>query len=147
MAVYFECVTRTPMDRVEIFDRSRSIDVHRDSMASSQEQAIAGVTSGLISLGEQVTWKARHFGLSFRLTTQITEMKPSEMFIDEQLRGPFKSFHHVHEFYDLGGQTLMIDRVSFAAPFGPLGWLAERLVLGWYMPRLIRQRNKFLLHG
>ncbi|WP_255248483.1 SRPBCC family protein [Glutamicibacter sp. BW80] len=135
------------MDRIELFDRARSIDMHRGSMANTQEEAIAGVTSGLISLGEQVTWRARHFGLPFRLTTKITEMKSAEIFVDEQLRGPFKSFHHVHEFYELDGETLMVDRIRFAAPFGPLGWLAERLVLGWYMPRLIRQRNDYLLHG
>ncbi|MFC0420640.1 SRPBCC family protein [Glutamicibacter bergerei] len=116
-------------------------------MSQTKEQAVAGVQSGLISFGEQVTWKARHFGIPFRLTTKITAMDPARMFIDEQLRGPFKSFHHVHEFFDVDGKTMMIDRVSFAAPFGPLGWVAERLVLGWYMPQLIRQRNKFLLEN
>ncbi|PRB67635.1 SRPBCC family protein [Arthrobacter sp. MYb213] len=147
MAVYFECVTQTQMSRTELFDRSRSIDAHLGSMSQTKERAVAGVLSGLISLGEQVTWKARHFGIPFRLTTKITAMDPARMFIDEQLRGPFKSFHHVHEFFDADGMTMMIDRVSFAAPFGPLGWVAERLVLGWYMPQLIRQRNKFLLEN
>ncbi len=147
MAVYFECVTQTPMSRTELFDRSRSIDAHLGSMSQTNEQAVAGVLSGLISLGEQVTWKARHFGIPFRLTTKITAMDPARMFIDEQLRGPFKSFHHVHEFFDVDGMTMMIDRISFTAPFGPLGWVAERLVLGWYMPQLIRQRNKFLLEN
>ena len=147
MAVYFECVTQTQMSRTELFDRSRSIDAHLGSMSQAKEQAVAGVQSGLISLGEQVTWKARHFGLPFRLTTKITAMDPADMFIDEQLRGPFKSFHHLHEFFDVDGKTMMIDRVSFVAPFGPLGWVAERLLLGWYMPQLIRQRNKFLLEN
>lgn len=43
-------------------DLQVSIDAHKDSMARSREQAIAGVTSGLISLGEEVTWRAWHFG-------------------------------------------------------------------------------------
>jgi len=74
-------------------------------------------------------------------------MDPARMFIDEQLRGPFKSFHHHHEFFDVDGKTMMIDRVSFTAPFGPFGWVAERIILSWYMPQLIRQRNKFLLEN
>ena len=46
-----------------VFDLARSIDAHLDSMGQSREQAIAGVASGLIGLGEQVTWKATHFGV------------------------------------------------------------------------------------
>jgi len=46
------------MPKTELFDRARSIDAHKDSMARSREQAVAGVTTGLISLGEEVTWRA-----------------------------------------------------------------------------------------
>jgi hypothetical protein len=38
----------------------------------------------------------------------------------------------------------MTDHVSFAAPFGPLGRLVEKLVLARYLERLIRQRNAYL---
>jgi hypothetical protein len=49
---------------VEIcFDTARSIDVHMASTAHTGERAIAGRTSGLIELGETVTWRARHFGV------------------------------------------------------------------------------------
>lgn len=50
-----------PVERV--FDLARSIDMHQDSMKGSGESAIAGVTSGLIGEGEEVTWRARHFGV------------------------------------------------------------------------------------
>ncbi|WP_269439013.1 hypothetical protein [Arthrobacter caoxuetaonis] len=43
------------MPRAELFGRARSVDVHKDSMVRSGEQAVAGVTAGLISLGEDVT--------------------------------------------------------------------------------------------
>jgi hypothetical protein len=38
----------------------------------------------------------------------------------------------------------MEDEVAFTAPLGPLGWVAERLALNWYLPRLIRSRNAYL---
>ncbi|KHL04662.1 cyclase, partial [Sinomonas humi] len=79
MAVYFECITRTSMSKSELFDRARSIDAHRASMARSREEAVAGVTSGLISLGEQVTWRAWHFGLPLRMTSRITEMESPDL--------------------------------------------------------------------
>lgn len=146
MAVYFECVTRTSLPQATLFERSISIDTHLNSMAHSGERAVAGVTSGLIGLGEQVTWQARHFGLPFRMTSKITSMDAPNSFTDEQIRGPFKKFHHEHEFFEEHGQTVMIDRIHFMAPWGALGWVAEKLVLGWYMPKLIRTRNAYLVN-
>lgn len=86
MAVYFECTTRTGTPQSELFDRARSIDAHKDSMAHSREEAVAGVTSGLISLGEEVTWRAWHFGVPLHMTSRITEMESPNYFVDEQVK-------------------------------------------------------------
>jgi ligand-binding SRPBCC domain-containing protein len=145
MTVYFECETRTAIGRAELFDLSRSIEAHAGSMSRSRERAVAGVTSGLISLGEQVTWRAWHFGLPIRMTSRITEMSAPDYFVDEQLRGPFRRFRHVHEFTEDGAETVMIDRVEFSAPFGALGRAVERLVLARYLQALIRERNRYLI--
>lgn len=147
MALYFECFTRTALTRAELFEKSLSIDAHTGSMSHSKEKAIAGVAHGKISLGEQVTWRATHFGIPFRMTSQITALDAPNSFTDQQVSGPFKKFHHVHEFYETNGQTLMVDKIQLSAPLGPLGWLAERLVLGWYMPKLIRVRNAYLVEA
>lgn len=142
--VEFECSTRLPMTVQQAFDRSRNIDVHVASMSDSRERAIAGVTTGLIGAGEEVTWRARHFGVPFRMTSRISEFDPPSSFVDEQVAGPFRTFRHEHEFSDdAAGGTLMVDRVRFAAPFGPLGRAAE-LVLGPYLRRLIEHRNAIL---
>lgn len=142
--VEFECRTRLPMTVQQSFDRSRSIDLHVASMADSQERAVAGVTSGLIGSGEEVTWRAWHFGVPIRMTSRISGFDPPSSFVDEQVRGPFRSFRHEHEFTaDPAGGTLMIDRVRFVAPFGPLGRAAE-LVLRPYLRRLIEHRNLVL---
>jgi ligand-binding SRPBCC domain-containing protein len=59
------------------------------------------------------------------------------------LRGMFKSFVHDH-YCDVtaDGQTLMRDELRFEAPLGPLGWIAERLVLRRYFIRFLEQRNE-----
>lgn len=144
MAVYFECTTPTNTSQAELFDRARSIDAHQDSMAQSREEAVGGVTSGLIALGEEVTWKARHFGVPLQMTSRITEMEPPRYFVDEQVTGPFRRFRHVHEFTaDPAGST-MTDRIEFAAPFGLLGRLVEKLLLARYLRQLIEHRNRYL---
>lgn len=145
VAVYFECFTQTQLSRQVLFEKSLSIDAHTGSMAHSGEQAIAGVTGGLIGLGQSVTWRAKHFGIPFTMTSKIVELDAPTRFTDQQESGPFKKFHHVHEFFDSDQGTLMVDKIHLEAPLGPLGWLAERLVLGWYLPRLIRIRNAYLI--
>ncbi|WP_104043923.1 SRPBCC family protein [Arthrobacter sp. ZGTC412] len=144
MAVNFECITRTSLSRRELFDLARSVDAHKESMAGSREEAVAGVTSGLISLGEEVTWRAWHFGFPLRMTSRISEMEAPSYFVDEQIKGPFRRFRHVHEFKDDPAGTVMIDRIEFAAPLGFLGRLAERLVLARYLQKLIETRNRHL---
>lgn len=143
MVVEFECRTRLPVGVQEAFDRSRSIDLHMSSMVRSRERAVAGVTTGLIGQGQEVAWRAWHFGVPIRMTSRITRMSPPVSFVDEQVRGPFKSFWHEHRFVADGDGTLMIDRVAFTAPLGVLGRIAEA-VLGPYLRRLIEQRNAHL---
>jgi ligand-binding SRPBCC domain-containing protein len=135
------------MPREELFDLARSIDAHKDSMAQSREEAVAGVMSGLISLGQEVTWRAWHFGVPIRMTSRITEMQAPFYFVDEQAKGPFRRFRHVHEFSEDSGGTVMVDRIEFEAPFGPIGRLAEKLVLARYLQELIGQRNQHLAAG
>jgi ligand-binding SRPBCC domain-containing protein len=135
------------MPREELFDLARSIDAHKDSMAQSREEAVAGVMSGLISLGQEVTWRAWHFGVPIRMTSRITEMQAPFYFVDEQAKGPFRRFRHVHEFTEDSGGTVMVDRIEFEAPFGPIGRLAEKLVLARYLQELIGQRNQHLAAG
>ena len=64
MTVSFVCRTESVLPREQLFDRARSIDTHLETMAASGERAVAGVTEGLISAGEEVTWGQRQIGFS-----------------------------------------------------------------------------------
>jgi ligand-binding SRPBCC domain-containing protein len=141
----FEVVTGIAAPPRRVFELSLEVEVHTASMAGSGEQAVGGVTAGRMKLGDTVTWQARHFGLRWRMTSRISACDPPGSFVDEQVAGPFARWRHVHHFEpDGNGGTVMRDVVDFAAPLGPLGTVAERTVLGWYMPRLIRLRNEHL---
>jgi ligand-binding SRPBCC domain-containing protein len=126
---------RAPLERC--FDAARDIDVHMVSMTNTNEKAIAGRTSGLIELGETVTWRARHFGITQALTSRITAFDRPHYFQDTMERGAFKSFRHDHVFTPDGNGTNMRDLLVFAAPLGVLGLLAEALVLQRYLERLL----------
>jgi ligand-binding SRPBCC domain-containing protein len=129
----------------DCFQLSLSVDAHTASMRRSGERVIGGVTSGVMNLGDAVTWRARHFGIVFRMTSAITELQSPSRFVDEQQRGPFRRWRHEHTFAaTASGRTLMTDIVEFKSPFGLIGALADRLVLDWYLPKLLRQRNTWL---
>ena len=78
------------------------------------------------------------------MTSRITALDFPGSFTDEQIRGPFKSFRHVHEFEATATGSIMTDRVEFTAPFGVLGRLVEDLVLRRYLQRLITNRGRFV---
>lgn len=144
MTVSFRVVTELDAPPARVFALSLDIGAHERSMAASGERAVAGTTSGTIGLGETVTWRARHFGIVWRMTSRITALEAPHRFVDEQMRGPFARFHHLHRFEPSARGTRMVDEITFRAPFGPLGLVAERLALARYLPRLIADRNASL---
>jgi ligand-binding SRPBCC domain-containing protein len=144
MTVEFEVTTVIAAPIEAVFDLSLDIDAHLQSMAASGERAVDGVTSGRIGLGEDVTWRATHFRIPFTMTSRVTELDRPHRFVDEQQRGPFRRFRHEHLFEvdEPGGGTVMRDRLSFDAPAGVVGRIAERLVLARYLEELIEQRGR-----
>ena len=126
------------------FEAARDITVHEQTCDGSGERAVAGRTSGPISLGETVTFEARHFGIRQRLTSKIVEFDPPRLFVDEMQEGAFKRMRHVHEFHPDGSGTRMVDVLEFESRLGPLGWIVDRLVLKGYMRRFVEKRNRAL---
>src|SRR5206468_7357623 len=127
-----------------VFDYSRNIDLHKKSMAHTNEEAVAGTTMGLINLGETVTWKARHVGKTRYFRSKIVSMKSPESFTDEMIEGDFKSFKHDHFFKSVANGTLMIDYLHYQTPYGFLGRIVDRLYLRRYLTGMLETRNNAL---
>lgn len=125
-----------------VFDLSRSVDVHKQSMTKHKEEAVAGIRFGLIEKSESVTWKARHLFKTRFLRSEITDMKKPDMFVDQQVKGDFKMMKHEHHFKPCENGTIMIDLIEFEAPYGSFGKLFSKLYLTRYVKNLIEQRNK-----
>lgn len=136
--------TQINADILTCFDLARNINFHEQSLKHSSEKAITGKTTGLIELGESVTWEATHFGIKQHLTSIITEFNSPNYFVDEMVSGAFKSFKHEHIFEEVNNQTIMIDKFHFESPYGVLGKLTNSLFLKNYMADLLKTRNYFL---
>ena len=81
-----------------------------------------------LSVGQTFHYRFRLFGIPFPWTTEITEVA-GDRFVDVQRRGPYRSFEHLHLFVAMPSGTMMIDRVGYRLPFGPLNGLANALVV------------------
>lgn len=132
-----------PPERV--FDLARSIDLHMASSAHTGERAVAGVTRGLIGLGQEVTWEARHLGVRQRLSVRIILCDRPRVFADRMVKGAFARMEHHHHFAPLPGDgTRMRDVLDYASPLGPLGLLADALFVKRHLLNFLAKRNAAL---
>lgn len=71
--------------------------------------------------GTLIDYQIRLLGIPLNWRTQIETWEPPHRFSDVQLKGPYKLWHHTHEFVAVSDGTLMTDRVRYQMPAGPLG--------------------------
>lgn len=117
------------------------LDVELRATARYGSRIVGGRSGGEIGAGETVTWQLRQFGVPMRHTSVISEYAPPERFVDEMVRGVLASFRHEHRFVAAPPGTVMLDHVSYRLPFGPLGALADRLLVRRRLLALMHARN------
>ena len=138
--IVIETVIRAPVELC--FDLARDVAVHAKSAAFSGERLVEpGRMSGLLELGDLVTFEGRHFGIRHRFTTKIIQVEPPHIFVDEMVRGAFHSLTHIHEFHSHQSGTLMRDTLEWQAP---LGWLADALFLKRHMRWFVHTKQHHL---
>jgi ligand-binding SRPBCC domain-containing protein len=131
-----------PQQRV--FDLSRSIRLHKDSMTRFEEKAISGTVTGLVQMNDEVTWQAKHLFKTRTMKVRITALKSPDFFCDEQREGDFTSLKHEHYFKPVENGTIMIDQFYYTLPYGTAGKVVNAIYLEKYMTRLLKERNEFL---
>ena len=138
--IVIDTVIRAPVELC--FELARDVAVHAKSAAFSGERLVEpGRMSGLLELGDLVTFEGRHSGARQRFTTKIIQVEPPHIFVDEMVHGAFYSLTHVHEFHPHQTGTFMRDTLEWQAP---LGWLADALFLKRHMDWFVRTKQQHL---
>jgi ligand-binding SRPBCC domain-containing protein len=125
----------------QVFNLSRDVSIHLESTSQTNEKVIAGRLSGLIGLGETVTWQGRHFGVLLSHKSRITALVAPHYFVDEMEKGMFRSFRHEHSFEAAGESAIMEDKLYYETPFGFIGKLFDKFFLENYMEKFLFRRN------
>jgi ligand-binding SRPBCC domain-containing protein len=82
--------------------------------------------------------------IPMRWVTEITHVKEKEYFIDEQRFGPYKFWHHLHQFRVENGELIMVDKVYYALPFGIIGRIVHSLFVRKRVEGIFDYRSKVL---
>lgn len=105
------------------------------------------VTPGPIEMrkGTLIEYRLRMHRIPVRWRTEITAWEPGRRFVDEQIAGPFATWHHSHTFEPHGdGATLMRDQVRYRMPLGPLGEIARVGLVDRDLARIFDYRREEL---
>ena len=130
-------VIHAPIERC--FDLARSIDL-RVRSAPHNEEVIAGVTSGLIGIDQEVVSRIHYLGRLRDITLRVSRMDSPRFFQEQMVRGPFRSFEHDHVLAERGqGLTAMRDSLRFEASWLSKGPLRKSLL------EMLKRRNEFLV--
>jgi ligand-binding SRPBCC domain-containing protein len=105
--------------------------------------AIASPTPIRMGAGTLIEYRLTLHGLPISWLTRVDVWDPDARFVDVQLSGPYRLWHHTHEFLpDGAGGTLMRDTVRYALPLGPLGEAARRLFVARDLERIFDHRAR-----
>lgn len=77
-------------------------------------------TTAALAEGSLIDYRLKVHGVPLKWRSKIIEWKPGESFVDVQVKGPYRLWHHTHEFFPSGKGTLMRDRIRYQVPRIPL---------------------------
>ncbi|HEX4147547.1 MAG TPA: SRPBCC family protein [Pirellulales bacterium] len=102
------------------------------------------ITAGPLEIrtGAIIDYRLRLFGIPLAWRSRIEDFEPLVGFTDVQLSGPYRRWHHRHEFQAVDGGTRMTDRVDYAIGYGPLGRLAHALFVRPTLAKIFAYRRQ-----
>lgn len=98
----------------------------------------------LMKPGALIDYKLRVHGLPVRWQTKIETWNPPFGFVDTQLKGPYRLWHHTHRFTEWNGGTKIDDVVRYALPFGVVGQLAHWLQVSRDLTGIFEYRSRIV---
>ena len=76
--------------------------------------------------------------------TRIVKYEPPYLFIDEQLKGPYKKWIHTHTFEEKGDSTIMYDKVEYDLYGGFLKSIINKVSVERSVKKIFEYRKKVI---
>jgi ligand-binding SRPBCC domain-containing protein len=117
-----QVVAAAPAEVFEFFSRARNLETLTPPWLRFEVVSTEPIE---MCHGTRIEYRLRLHGVPLRWVSRIEEWHPGRGFVDRQVRGPYRLWHHRHEFEPHRGGTLVRDIVHYSLPLGPLGALAH----------------------
>lgn len=123
-----EQILEVPLETgFEFFSRAENLEAITPPWLSF---SITTPTPIEMEVGALIEYRLKLHGVPVRWKTRIDEWDPPRGFVDRQLSGPYKLWHHTHSFEAIDeNRTRMVDIVRYGHRFGPLGTIGEHLIV------------------
>lgn len=102
---------------------------------------VVGSSDATLREGSTIEYRLRLHGVPIGWRSRIESWRPSEAFVDRQIRGPYALWHHLHTFEPYAGGTLVRDRVRYRLPLGALGELVAGRLVARDLQRIFEYRR------
>jgi ligand-binding SRPBCC domain-containing protein len=131
-----------PVDEVfAFFSRARNLEAITPPWLRFE---VLTPESSEMRVGTLIDYRLRLHGIPMRWTSRIEEWDPGRAFVDRLVRGPYRLWHHRHEFEREGSATVVRDRVAYALPLGPVGELAGAAFVHRDVERIFDYRREMV---
>lgn len=138
--VEYICELNAPLERVWAF-----YDTVESLFKVTPPEIYARLDGPALPMGTGVVYHLRfsRFGIPMRLDSKIVVYEPPHRFVDEQIKGPFHFWRHIHQFEALpNSRTRLIDHIQYTLPFGPFGRFADLLFFRREVNKMFAYRHK-----
>ena len=125
----WELVIPSTLDKVWSFF-SRPENLQKMMPADMSFEILTDIAGVEMYEGMMIQYKvAPLWNIPLSWTTEITVIKHHEYFVDIQHNGPYALWHHEHHFTEVNGGVRMTDILHYAVPLGPIGRIANALLV------------------
>jgi ligand-binding SRPBCC domain-containing protein len=123
----------------EFFEDPRNLEALTPSFLNFQIETPGAIE---MRMGALIDYKIGLYGVPMRWRTRIERYNPGVDFVDLQLKGPYKYWHHLHTFRATARGTEIGDRVTYELPFGLFGTLAHFLFVRRQLKTIFDHRTR-----
>jgi len=103
---------------------------------------VRGVSTAELREGTCIDYRLSIHGVPLRWQSRIERWDPPRSFADVQIKGPYKLWHHTHEFEPWNGGTIVRDRLCYRLPLGTIGGLVAGGLVGRDLEAIFAFRRK-----
>jgi ligand-binding SRPBCC domain-containing protein len=140
----FEAEQRVPRPLVEVFEFFSRADNLEQITPPWLSFTVQSQTTPDVRTGTEISYRLKLHGVPMGWVSRIEEFERDVKFVDRQIKGPFRLWHHQHTFEADGDGTIIRDLVRYQLPFGLVGAVSGLPLVRYDVERIFAYRRRVI---